>query len=281
MLTIMPVATGSLWGDLLAELKRALHARGAFEPAVARHRSRLVLPGRRAIRLEGRVARMIGLQALFGLLAVALAAGRLKAREKNPNWLDPTRGHRPRCGDDPIYWREYELPIRRGAGPLLAIRLRYVWILIRAILMNLLALLGALLAVAVPIGCWSRRCTIGFAAFQELWRHGYGVNGPFDAACTFQPAHSGGDGFAGTHARTGRVLSGHRTDHDRAGQEDVGRVPDDAPRAVRRSSGQRHVSPSTSSGSRRGRSRSSGRSGSPAAWCCRSGSRSRRPTCCW
>ena len=54
-----------------------------------------------ALSLEGRVALMIGLQALFGLLAVAFAAGRLKAREKNPNWVDPTRGYRPPCGDDP------------------------------------------------------------------------------------------------------------------------------------------------------------------------------------
>jgi hypothetical protein len=69
--------------------------------------------------------------------------------------------------------------MRRGAGSLLVIRLRYVWILIRALLMNILALIGALLTVAVPIGLLVATLHYGFAAFQELWRYGYGANGPF------------------------------------------------------------------------------------------------------
>ena len=60
-----------------------------------------------------------------------------------------------------------------------------MWILIRAILMNLLALLGALVAVAVPIGLLVATLYYGFAAFQELWRNGYGVNGPFEARTHF------------------------------------------------------------------------------------------------
>ena len=127
---------------------------------------------------------MFGLQGVFGLLSLGLAAGRLQAREKNPNWLDPTRGHRPRCGEDPIYWREFELPFRRGAGSLLVIRLRYVGILIRAVLINVLGLAVALLAVAVPIGVFVATMYYGLAAFRELGRVGYGA-GPFDDRASF------------------------------------------------------------------------------------------------
>jgi hypothetical protein len=169
ILTIIPVTSGTLWGELLAELKRLCTLIAPSSPL-----SLATDPGwyyrANAISLEGRVALMIGLQALFGLLAVGLALGSLKAREKHPNWPDPTRGHRPRCGDDPIFWREYGLPVRRGAGSLLVIRLRYIWILTRSILLSLLALVVAILAVAVPIGLLLGTIHYGSAVFRELWQ---------------------------------------------------------------------------------------------------------------
>ncbi len=192
--SIMPIATGSLWGDLLAELKRLCELVAPSSP-LSLLTDRAWYFRSTAVTLEGRVALMIGLQALFGMLAVGLASGRLKAREKNPNWLDPTRGHRPPCGDDPIYWREFELPIRRGSGPLVLIRLRYAWICIQAALINILGLVGVALFLAVPIGLLVSAIYYGLAAFRELWEHGYGGAGPYEARAYFNLLVRAGTGM--------------------------------------------------------------------------------------
>jgi hypothetical protein len=182
IMSIIPVTTGSLWGDLMAEMKRICALVAPSSP-LSLLTDTAWYSGR--VSLEGRVALMIGLQALFGLLAVYFASGRLMAREKNPDWADPTRGYRPACGDDPIYWREYELPFRRGGVPPLVLLLRAVWILIRAILINALALLGTLVALAVPIGLLVATLYYGFAAFEELREYGRGATGPFEARTHF------------------------------------------------------------------------------------------------
>jgi hypothetical protein len=192
VVAIMPVTTGSLWGDLLAELKRLCTLVAPSSPlSLLTDNAWYYRP--QVVSLEGRVAWMITLQAMFGLLAVGLAAGRLQAREMNPNWLDPTRGHRPGCGDDPVYWREFELPMRRGAGSLIGIRLRYVWILVRAILVNLLGLVAVLLSLAVPIGLLVATLYYGFAAFQEQWQSG--PNASFEARSQFNNLIRAGTGM--------------------------------------------------------------------------------------
>jgi hypothetical protein len=183
--TIMPIRTGTLLGDLLDELKMLCTYIAPSSPLslltdTGWFRNR---PG--AIGLEGRVAELIGLQALFGLVALYIASGRLQARERNPNWADPTRGYRPPCGDDPVYWREYELPTRRGGGSRFALGLRYVLILIRALLITALTLLGTLLALAVPLGLLIATAHYGYAAFCELWQFGYGPSGTFEDRATF------------------------------------------------------------------------------------------------
>ena len=181
-LTRMPVRTGDLWAELLSLLKAACDLIAPSSPLSLVTDTRWYnTPGG----LEKRIALMVALQAGFGLLLIARAAGSLHAREPNPNWTDPTRGYRPPCGDDPIYWREYTLPTRRGAGALIVIRLRYVAILIRAILMSVLTLVGAVLVLAVPIGLLIATIHYVSAAFRELWRHGYGPGGPFDARSDF------------------------------------------------------------------------------------------------
>ena len=184
ILTIMPIRTISPLGNLVADLK-ALCALVAPSSPISLVTNPVWYFQPRVSSLEQRVALMIGLQVLFGLLALGFAASRLKARETNPNWLDPTRGYRPPCGDDPIYWREYELPMRRGGGSLFVLRLRYVSILVRALLMNLLALVMTLLALAVPIGLVVTTMYYGYAAFEELWQYGYGLNGPFNHRSDF------------------------------------------------------------------------------------------------
>lgn len=184
LLSIMPVRTGTIWGDLLAELKSLCMLVAPSSPlSLLTDRAWFYRP--QVISLGERIALMIGLQAMFGLLMLGLATGRLQAREKNPNWLDPTRGHRPPCGDDPIFWREFELPIRRGGGSPVFTRLRYVWILIRAMMINLLVLAATLLALAVPIGILVATIHFGLAAFRELLRSGSGPNGLFDDRMNF------------------------------------------------------------------------------------------------
>lgn len=170
LLTLIPVSSGTLWGDLLVELKRLCSLLAPSSPL-----SLATDPGwyhrTNAIGLVARVAILLGLQAIFGLLAILLAARSLEAREPHPNWLDPTKGHRPSCSDDPIFWREYELPSRKGAGPLLFIQLRYVWILIRVISINLLSLFGAILTAGLPIGVFVGAIYYGQAAFRESWEN--------------------------------------------------------------------------------------------------------------
>lgn len=178
IVSIMPVVSADLWGMLLTELKSlcALVAPSSPLSLVTDHGW---YTGSSIGDLESRVALMVGLQAVFGLLALASAASRLKARETNPNWIDPTRGYRPPCGDDPIFWREYELPMRRGGGSLVALRLRYLLIVIKAVLINVAALIGVLLVLAIPIGIVFATIYYGFAAFRELREYGYGLDGPF------------------------------------------------------------------------------------------------------
>jgi ABC-type Na+ efflux pump permease subunit len=179
-LSVMRNTEGSLWGDLLGEIKRIGTLIAPSSPLSLVTDSTWY---RRVGGLEGRLSLMIGLQAAFGLIMIGLAASRLQAREKNPNWTDPTRGHRPPCGDDPIYWREYELPARRGAGSLFVVRLRFVWIMVRSILISVLTLVAVLLSLAVPVGLLVATLHYGFAAFRELWNHGWG--GPFEARSHF------------------------------------------------------------------------------------------------
>lgn len=170
--SILPVRSTGLSGMLLAEMKSLCALVAPSSPV-----SLATSPGwytGRGLGLEARAALMVALQAAFGLLAVAAAAGRLQARETNPNWTDPTRGYRPPCGEDPIYWREYDLPMRRGGGSPFVIRLRYVWILVRALLINAVMLLGTLIVLAIPVGIAFATVYYGVGAFREFW-----AGGPF------------------------------------------------------------------------------------------------------
>jgi hypothetical protein len=178
IVSIMPIRSADLWGMLLTELKSlcALVAPSSPLSLVTDHGW---YTGSSLVDLESRVALMVGLQAVFGLLALASTANRLKACETNPNWMDPTRGYRPPCGDDPIFWRESELPMRRGGGSLIALRLRYLLIVSKAVLINVAALIGVLLVLAIPIGLVAATMYYGFGAFEELRKYGYGPDGPF------------------------------------------------------------------------------------------------------
>ncbi len=58
-------------------------------------------------------------------------------------------------------------------------RLRYLLIVIKAVLINIAALVGALLVLAIPIGLAAATMYYGFGAFEELRHYGYGPDGPF------------------------------------------------------------------------------------------------------
>ncbi len=186
VLSVMPVATGTIWGDLLVEGKRlCILVAPASPTSLLTDNSWYYPTGGPGLGLEARIALMVAMQGGLGLVALGLASTRLQAREPNPNWTDPTRGHRPACGDDPIFWREYEMPIRKGAGPLLLIGLRLIWISVRAVLINLASLIGALVLVGVPIGILVASIYYGTEAFRELRAFGYGPGGTFEARTHF------------------------------------------------------------------------------------------------
>jgi hypothetical protein len=93
ILSIMPIRSAELWGMLLTELK-SLCAMVAPSSPLSLVTDPGWFTGSSPIDVESRVALMVGLQTVFGLLALASAASQLKARETNPNWIDPTRGYR-------------------------------------------------------------------------------------------------------------------------------------------------------------------------------------------
>jgi hypothetical protein len=178
MVSFVPVRGSSLWGGLISELKVLCALIAPSSPlSLLTDRGWFFQPGFAG--LTEQVALMVGLQSLFGLIALLFAASRLKARETNPNWTDPTRGYRPPCGDDPIYWREYELPARRGGASAVTLRLRYLMILIRAMWMTALAMLVTLIALAIPVALVAATTYYGVPAFRELAQYGYGLSGPF------------------------------------------------------------------------------------------------------
>jgi hypothetical protein len=183
--TVLPIPAGTFWGDLFVGFQWVCSLVAPTSPL-----SFLTDPGwytgrPGSLDFEGRIALLIGLQAMIGLAALVWASTELRAGEKPLKSLDPTRGHRPACGDDPILWREFELPMRRGAGPILLIRLRYLRMLIRVMLFNLLAMITLLVTVVVPIGLVVGTIYLGHGAFRELWAHGYDPKGPFVARLPF------------------------------------------------------------------------------------------------
>lgn len=167
VLAVIPVGTGTTWRDLLAELQLAARLVAPLSPvSLLTDLGWLYRPT--VDRLEVRVAVLVGLQAAAGLAALGLAAARLRPGERPAGRGDPARGGRARCGDDPILWREHLLPVsQRRLGALALVgQLR---LLLRSLVLNLLAILGTLLALAVPAGVVLATIYYGAAAFREQW----------------------------------------------------------------------------------------------------------------
>ena len=123
IVSAMPGGANPPWADLLAGLKLAAAPVSPSSPlslALDRAWARNAFP--RALRT--RVATMLGSQAVVGLVAFTAATLSVRRLGPRPNDADPFRGYRPLCGDDPIYWREYDLPNRTGsvAKPVIWVR---------------------------------------------------------------------------------------------------------------------------------------------------------------
>jgi hypothetical protein len=164
----LPARSGTLWGDLLLELQRLAWWIAPSSPA-----SLLTDPswfsGAAGGALSDRLLTMLAMQAVIVVLAVAGAVAGLRLREPHPTSWDPHRGYRPPVGDDPIFWREYELPMRGGRQPAVLILARRLLIVLRVLLMLVLQVIFLAAAVAVLIGLVIGAGWYGYHAFRECW----------------------------------------------------------------------------------------------------------------
>ena len=171
-LTRLPVRLGTLWGELLAELRRlCLWIAPSSPVSLLTNFSWLSGAGFRT--LSDRLVTMLALQGILIVLALSGAVASLRLREPHPHAKDPHRGYRPPVGDDPILWREYVLPLRGSRLPMVVILARQMLILFWAVFLMLLQLVILALAVVVPIGMVIGAGWFGYFAFWELWEHGY------------------------------------------------------------------------------------------------------------
>jgi ABC-type Na+ efflux pump permease subunit len=168
--SLMPARSGTLWGDLLVELRRLAGWLAPSSP-VSLLTDRSWLSGQPDVAgaLSGRLLTMLAMQAAVIALALAGSVAGLRLREPHPTSWDPHRGYRPPVGDDPIYWREYELPRRGARLPAVVIYARYLLILLRAIVMMALQAVFVAVAMAVPIGLVIGAGWFGYFAFRQSW----------------------------------------------------------------------------------------------------------------
>ena len=111
---------------------------------------------------------MLVLQSDVIVLALGGAVACLRLREPHPNWWDPHRGYRPPVGDDPIFWREYVLPMRGSRLPVTVMLARRLLVLLRLVLVLAIQLILVALAVAVPIGLFLGAGWFGYLALREI-----------------------------------------------------------------------------------------------------------------
>jgi ABC-type Na+ efflux pump permease subunit len=168
---MMPVRSGTLWGDLLIEFRRLARWLAAAGPmSLMIDRSWLAGMPRRVDALSDRLLTMLAMQAVIIVAAVAGAVAGLRRREPHPAGTDLHRGARPLMGDDPIFWREYQLTRwARGVPLSFADLVRRLVALLRSLLelaaeALLLALLLATFVSALLAAGW-----FGYFAFREQW----------------------------------------------------------------------------------------------------------------
>lgn len=158
--------------------------------------------------LPYRLLVMVGMQAAVVVAAVIGAAGSIRARDPYPYTNDPYRGYRPPVGDDPILWRESDLPARRGAGSRIVIWGRYLNALLLMLAVVLVRLLVMAIMFAIPIGLAATTVWLGYHAALEIWQHGYFSRVPFAARTSFNIFARAATGYLGFTLLVGTTASG-------------------------------------------------------------------------
>jgi ABC-type Na+ efflux pump permease subunit len=183
MAALLPVSSGTFWGDLLVEVRRLARWLAPSSPL-----SLLTDPswftataGGMTGALAARLGTMLAFQAALIGLAMAGAAGGLRLREPHPTAFDPHRGYRPPVGDDPIFWREYELPWRGTRLPAIVIYARHLLVALRVLLLWTLRTVALALMIAVPLAMVIGAGWFGYYAFREGWGLDVPPPGPYGA----------------------------------------------------------------------------------------------------
>ena len=166
MFTLMPARAGTLTGDVLFELRRVASWIAPSSP-VSLLTDASWFTRMSAETLSDRLLLMLALQLLLTSVALFGSVASLRLRDPHPSTRDVHRGYRPPVGDDPIYWRESDLPRRGSRLPVIVTQVRYIWILICAILKMTLHLAILTLAVGVPIAIAISVGWLSVRAFQE------------------------------------------------------------------------------------------------------------------
>ena len=167
---LTPARSGTLWGDLLVELRRVAGWLAPSSPLSLLTEPSWWLGSRDVVgALSDRVSLMLAMQAGLFVAALAGAVAGLRRREPHPTSSDPRRVARPPVGDDPILWREYELPFRSVRGSIGLALARRLLIVLRTLLLLaieavVLAAMGAILIGLVVAAGW-----FGYFAFREAW----------------------------------------------------------------------------------------------------------------
>ncbi len=119
---LLPVRSGTLWGDLLVEIRRLASWIAPSSPlSLLTDQSWLTGPASASDTLPPRLSTMLAMQAAVIVLAMTGAVAGLRLREPHPRNWDLHRGYRPPVSDDPIFWREYVLPWRGSRLPMVVI----------------------------------------------------------------------------------------------------------------------------------------------------------------
>jgi hypothetical protein len=232
---LLPVRSGTLWGDLLVEIRRLASWIAPSSPL-----SLLTDPfwfaGPAGDTLPPRLATMLALQAAAIALAMAGAVAGLRLREPHPRTWDLHRGYRPPVGDDPIFWREYVLPWRGSRLPMFVIYARQMLIMIRALLVLTLSMFFLAVGIIGPLGIVLAAGWFGYYAFREQWGLGTSPAGSHEARDQFNLLVRGVTFMLGVLPMTGVVatLAGRITfERDRKTWEPLLATPLTGPEILR------------------------------------------------
>jgi len=198
LLAIIPTGAG-----LLAEVWAAI--RSAFALIAASSPLSLVTPpffwsAAGGIEpLRERAAWMVATQAALAAPALIGAAIALGRRSGRPPVADPARARdgRPPCGDEPVFWREFDLPHRIGFHRQM-LTLARGWLgLIRQMVVTLAKFALLSLVLGIPLAAIGAAGHYGALAFAEEWRFGFGSVEPFSERAAFNQVIRITAGFLG------------------------------------------------------------------------------------